>query len=127
MQLLEKYRKKILTLSLGFLLPFFIISLLLALRGIWWGSETTVLASDGFHQYVIFHQALRNALQGDGSLFYNFTSGLGLNFYALMAYYLGSFLSPLVYFFDLESMPDALYLFCIFKTSWLDTGIILLI
>ena len=115
MQLLEKYRKKILTLSLGFLLPFFIISLLLALRGIWWGSETTVLASDGFHQYVIFHQALRNALQGDGSLFYNFTSGLGLNFYALMAYYLGSFLSPLVYFFDLESMPDALYLFTIVK------------
>ena len=69
MQLLEKYRKKILTLSLGFLLPFFIISLLLALRGIWWGSETTVLASDGFHQYVIFHQALRNALQGDGLSF----------------------------------------------------------
>ena len=115
MQLLEKHQKKILTLSLGFFLPFFIITLLLALRGIWWGSETTVLASDGFHQYVIFHQALRNALQGDGSLFYNFTSGLGLNFYALMAYYLGSFLSPLVYFFDLKSMPDALYLFTIVK------------
>ena len=115
MQLLEKHQKKILTLSLGFFLPFFIITLLLALRGIWWGSETTVLASDGFHQYVIFNQALRNALQGNGSLFYNFTSGLGLNFYALMAYYLGSFLSPLVYFFDLESMPDALYLFTIVK------------
>ena len=115
MQLLEKHQKKILTLSLGFFLPFIIITLLLALRGIWWGSETTVLASDGFHQYVIFNQALRNALQGDGSLFYNFTSGLGLNFYALMAYYLGSFLSPLVYFFDLKSMPDALYLFTIVK------------
>ena len=115
MQLLEKHRKKILTLSLGFFLPFIIITLLLALRGIWWGSETTVLASDGFHQYVIFNQALRNALQGDGSLFYNFTSGLGLNFYALMSYYLGSFLSPLVYFFDLENMPDALYLFTIVK------------
>ena len=115
MQLLEKQRKKILTLLLGFFLPFIIITLLLALRGIWWGSETTVLASDGFHQYVIFNQALRNALQGDGSLFYSFTSGLGLNFYALISYYLGSFLSPLVYFFDLETMPDALYLFTIFK------------
>ena len=115
MQLLEKRQKKILTLSLGFFLPFFIITLLLALRGIWWGSETTVLASDGFHQYVIFNQALRNTLHGNGSLFYNFTSGLGLNFYALMSYYLGSFLSPLVYFFDLRNMPDALYLFTIVK------------
>ena len=115
MQLLEKHRKKIPTLSLGFFLPFTIISLLLALRGIWWGSEITILASDGFHQYVIFNQVLRNTLQGNGSLFYNFTSGLGLNFYALMSYYLGSFLSPLVYFFDLRNMPDALYLFTIVK------------
>lgn len=115
MQLLEKHRKKIPTLSLGFFLPFIIITLLLALRGIWWGSETTILASDGFHQYVIFNQALRNTLHGNGSLFYNFTSGLGLNFYALMSYYLGSFLSPLVYFFNLRNMPDALYLFTIVK------------
>ena len=115
MKLLEKHRKKLLTLLLGFLIPFIIISLLLALRGIWWGSETTILASDGFHQYVIFNQTLRNTLHGNGSLFYNFTSGLGLNFYALMSYYLGSFLSPLVYFFDLRNMPDALYLFTIVK------------
>jgi uncharacterized membrane protein YfhO len=115
MKLLEKHRKKLLTLLLGFLIPFTIISLLLALRGIWWGSEITILASDGFHQYVIFNQVLRNTLQGNGSLFYNFTSGLGLNFYALMSYYLGSFLSPLVYFFDLRNMPDALYLFTIVK------------
>ena len=115
MKLLEKHRKKLLTLLLGFLIPFTIISLLLALRGIWWGSETTILASDGFHQYVIFNQTLRNTLHGNGSLFYNFTSGLGLNFYALMSYYLGSFLSPLVYFFDLRNMPDALYLFTIVK------------
>ena len=115
MKLLEKHRKKLLTLLLGFLIPFIIISLLLALRGIWWGSETTILASDGFHQYVIFNQTLRNTLHGNGSLFYNFTSGLGLNFYALMSYYLGSFLSPLVYFFNLRNMPDALYLFTIVK------------
>lgn len=69
MKLLEKHRKKLLTLLLGFLIPFIIISLLLALRGIWWGSETTILASDGFHQYVIFNQTLRNTLHGNGSLF----------------------------------------------------------
>ncbi|MCQ8267173.1 YfhO family protein [Streptococcus suis] len=100
---------------LSFLIPLTIISIVLAFQGIWWGSDTTILASDGFHQYVIFNQTLRNALHGDGSIFYTFTSGLGLNFYALSSYYLGSFLSPIVFFFNLQSMPDALYLITIVK------------
>ena len=73
------------------------------------GSERTILTSDGFHQYVIFATGLRNILHGDGSLFYTFTSGLGLNFYALTSYYLGSFLSPLYYFFTVNQMADAFY------------------
>lgn len=89
--------------------------IILSTQGIWLGSDTTILASDGFHQYVIFHQTLRNALHGNSSIFYTFTSGLGLNFYALSSYYLGSFLSPLVYFFDLQSMPDYIYLSTIVK------------
>lgn len=108
-------QKKIIFFILSLLSPLLIVSILLALKGIWWGSETSILASDSFHQYVIFNQTLRNALHGDGSLFYTFTSGLGLNFYALSSYYLGSFLSPLVFFFNLESMPDAIYLLTIVK------------
>ncbi|WP_155971910.1 YfhO family protein [Streptococcus ruminantium] len=100
---------------LSFIVPLTIISITLSIQGIWWGSDTTILASDSFHQYVIFNQTLRNILHGDGSLFYTFTSGLGLNFYALSSYYLGSFLSPLAFFFNLQSMPDALYLFTIVK------------
>ena len=84
-------------------------------QGIYWNSDTSPLLGDGFHQYVIFDVALRNILHGNGSLFYTFTSGLGLNFYALSSYYLGSFLSPLVYFFDLSNMPDAVYLTTLLK------------
>lgn len=102
-------------LIVAFLLPFLIMTGILALQGIWWKSATTILASDSFHQYVIFHQVLRNSLHGDGSLFYTFTSGLGLNFYALSSYYLGSFLAPLAYFFDLQSIPDFIYLATIVK------------
>lgn len=109
------FTKKSTYYLLSFLIPLGIISLVLAFQGIWWGSDTTILASDGFHQYVIFNQTLRNTLHGDGSLFYTFTSGLGLNFYALSSYYLGSFLSPIVFLFDLQSMPDALYLVTIVK------------
>jgi len=84
-------------------------------KNIYYGSEKTILASDGFHQYAIFAQNLRNILHGTDSLFYTFTSGLGLNFYALISYYLGSFLSPFVYFFDLKSLPDAIYIFTLIK------------
>ena len=84
-------------------------------QGIYWNSDTSPLLGDGFHQYVIFDVALRNILHGNGSLFYTFTSGLGLNFYALSSYYLGSFLSPLVYFFNLSNMPDYVYLTTLLK------------
>ena len=84
-------------------------------QGIYWNSDNSPLLGDGFHQYVIFDIALRNILHGNGSLFYTFTSGLGLNFYALSSYYLGSFLAPLVYFFDLTNMPDAVYLTTLLK------------
>ena len=84
-------------------------------QGIYWNSDTSPLLGDGFHQYVIFDITLRNILHGNGSLFYTFTSGLGLNFYALSSYYLGSFLLPLVYFFNLTNMPDAVYLTTLLK------------
>ena len=84
-------------------------------QGIYWNSNISPLLGDGFHQYVIFDIALRNILHGQGSLFYTFTSGLGLNLYALSSYYLGSFLSPIVYFFNLSNMPDAVYLITLLK------------
>ena len=88
-------------------------------QGIYWNSDNSPLLGDGFHQYVIFDITLRNILHGNGSLFYTFTSGLGLNFYALSSYYLGSFLAPLVYFFDLTNMPDAVYLTTLLKFGWI--------
>ena len=97
------------------IIPIIIIIGVYLSQGIYWNSDTSPLLGDGFHQYVIFDIALRNILHGNGSLFYTFTSGLGLNFYALSSYYLGSFLSPLVYFFDLTNMPDAVYLTTLLK------------
>ena len=99
----------------SFIIPIIIMIGVYLSQGIYWNSDTSPLLGDGFHQYVIFDIALRNILHGNGSLFYTFTSGLGLNFYALSSYYLGSFLSPLVYFFDLTNMPDAVYLTTLLK------------
>ena len=103
------------TYFVSFIIPIIIMIGVYLSQGIYWNSDNSPLLGDGFHQYVIFDIALRNILHRNGSLFYTFTSGLGLNFYALSSYYLGSFLSPLVYFFDLTNMPDAVYLTTLLK------------
>lgn len=103
------------TYFVSFIIPIIIMIGVYLSQGIYWNSDNSPLLGDGFHQYVIFDVALRNILHGNGSLFYTFTSGLGLNFYALSSYYLGSFLSPLVYFFYLSNMPDAVYLTTLLK------------
>ena len=103
------------TYFISVIIPIVIMTGVYLSQGIYWNSDTSPLLGDGFHQYVIFDVALRNILHGNGSLFYTFTSGLGLNFYALSSYYLGSFLSPLVYFFNLSNMPDAVYLTTLLK------------
>lgn len=103
------------TYFVSFIIPIIIMIGVYLSQGIYWNSDTSPLLGDGFHQYVIFDIALRNILHGNGSLFYTFTSGLGLNFYALSSYYLVSFLLPLVYFLDLTNMPDAVYLTTLLK------------
>ena len=103
------------TYLISFIIPLVIMFGVYLSQGIYWNSDTSPLLGDGFHQYVIFDLNLRNILHGSDSLFYTFTSGLGLNFYALSSYYLGSFLSPIVYFFDVSSMPDAVYLSTLLK------------
>ena len=111
----RKYYKTLLFYLAALLLPILIMVGVLYSQDIYPGSSQTILTSDGFHQYVIFATGLRNILHGDGSLFYTFTSGLGLNFYALTSYYLGSFLSPLYYFFTVKQMADAFYFITILK------------
>ena len=112
---MKSFFKKYWTYFLSFFIPIIIMVGVYLSQGIYWNSDISPLLGDGFHQYVIFDVALRNILHGNGSLFYTFTSGLGLNFYALSSYYLGSFLSPLVYFFNLTNMPDAVYLTTLLK------------
>lgn len=112
---MKSFLKTYRTYFISFIIPVVIMSGVYLSQGIYWNSDNSPLLGDGFHQYVIFDVALRNILHGNSSLFYTFTSGLGLNFYALSSYYLGSFLAPLVYFFDLTNMPGAVYLTTLLK------------
>ncbi|MFD1901529.1 YfhO family protein [Enterococcus termitis] len=48
-------------------------------------------------------------------LFYSWSSSMGLNFWALSAYYLNGLFTPLVILFDNSAMPDAIYFLTLLK------------
>lgn len=109
--------KKNIWLMLGsFILPAGLLAIAFAFLGIYWGSDTSILAGDAYHQYVAIHTLYRDILHNSNlGLLYTFTNGLGLNLYAFSAYYMGSFFMPLTYFFNVHTMPDALYLITLLK------------
>ena len=88
MEQIKNYLKKYWVYLVAFLIPFLIMITVYFSKGIYWNSEVSPLLGDGFHQYVIFDTTLQNILHESDSIFYTFTSGLGLNFYALSNYYL---------------------------------------
>ncbi|WEG73757.1 YfhO family protein [Vagococcus intermedius] len=100
---------------MAFLLPISIMMITYASLGIYWGSERSILASDSYAQFSNFHASFNNMLHGKQSLFYTWNSSLGLNYYALISYYLGGIFTPLVFFFDNTNIPDALYLLTLLK------------
>lgn len=83
--------------------------------GIYPGSERSILATDSFAQYANFHASFKNVLQGKQSIFYTWSGSLGLNYWALAAYYLNGLFTPLVGLFDNATMPDTIYYLTLLK------------
>lgn len=108
-------------MCLAFIFPAVIMFLAFLANGIYWDGPTTILAGDGYHQYVEIATMYSNILHSHGQqgFFYTWTSGLGLNLYAFASYYMGSFFMPLSYFFNVKNMPDALYLFTLLKFGFI--------
>jgi len=102
---------------LSFIIPSLLMGVGLAALGIYWGSGTSILAGDAYHQYVAIHSLYSNTLHHNSGFLYTFTSGLGLNLYAFSAYYMGSFFMPLTFFFNAQNMPDAMYLITLLKVG----------
>lgn len=79
------------------------------------GSDRLVIASDALAQGAPFLASFNNALHGKQSFLYSWNASLGVNYWSLMAYYLNSIFSPLVYFFDNSQVPDAMYFIILLK------------
>lgn len=109
--------------GLSILLPMLIMVLIYAKIGVYPGSEQrTILASDAFSQYSNFFASLNNVFKGEQSIFYNWNSSMGLNYWAFIAYYLGGIFSPLVLFFENIEMPDFLYFLTLLKIGCIGGG-----
>ncbi len=99
----------------AFIIPFAIMFGIYAALGTYPFGTSSVLVLDLNGQYVYFFEALRDAIWGDGSLFYSFSRAMGGEFLGMYAYYLASPLSYIVALFPRHMMLEALYLMLILK------------
>lgn len=93
--------KKVIYLVMSFLIPF---SLFMVYFFSLNKSFSSILIGDANEQYIIFFKYLKRALDGDVSLLYSFSSGLGGNFLSTYYYYLSSPINFLIKFVPYDSI-----------------------
>ncbi|MGX7352248.1 hypothetical protein RU97_GL002048 [Enterococcus canis] len=109
-------KKEGLTIVYSFAIPVIILALVYALRGIFPGDlSKTIMASDSYSQYSVFHAAYNRMIKDGESFFYDWSGSLGLNRWAFIAYYLSGIFTPLVLFFKNTQITDFLYFYTLFK------------
>lgn len=67
-----------------------ILSVIMLCSGVFPFGDMCILKTDMYHQYAPFFSEFREKLQNGGSLGFSWNLGLGVNFTAIMAYYLAS-------------------------------------
>ena len=77
-------------LALAFLLTFLCYSLVMLVSRYSPFGSSSILYSDMYHQYYPFFVEFRRVLRSGGSLVYNWHLGLGVDYLALIAYYVAS-------------------------------------
>ncbi|MDD3197572.1 MAG: YfhO family protein [Eubacteriales bacterium] len=114
---LKKTLKKRRFILLSFFIPFFILLLAYASRGIFPFGNRNLLTIDLFHQYAPFIAELKEKLAGAESIFYSWSGGLGTNFYALFAYYLASPLNFLTILFPASGLTESILFLTLVKVG----------
>lgn len=89
----------------GFLIPFLGMLVIMLINGFTPFGTSSMLYSDCYHQYFPFFKAFTQALRSGDSLLYSWSTGMGMDYLGLIAYYLAS---PLYLFGIL--IPDSLLL-----------------
>ena len=82
--------RKALPLILAFAIPFLGMLFVMLVSGYEPFGEYSMLYSDMYHQYYPFFVEFRRVLRSGGSLIYNWSVGMGMDYLGLIAYYLAS-------------------------------------
>ena len=97
--------QKIFRTATAFAVVFGIVIFIYVLGGFAPFGDMSFTYRDGDIQMLDFLRCFKRFLQGDGSMLYSFSKGLGDNMYPLFTYYLASPVNLLVFFFSYDSIP----------------------
>lgn len=103
---------------LAFVLPFVVAVTAFICQGMWPFGDRGITIIDSYHQYVPFFSELQYKWRHFDSLFYSWNGGLGMNFWAVIAYYLASPLNILLLVF-----PKSLVMECFSLIYFIKIGL----
>lgn len=101
----------------AFLFPFLVLASVYAVCQAFPFGQRHILTVDLFHQYAPFLQLMRDKILSGGSFFYSLTSGLGVSFYALFAYYLASPLNLILLLLPASFLTEGIFLITLIKVG----------
>ena len=90
MRLTQNSLREKLYLALAFIIPFAALLLLRLVSTLTFNGTYSMLYSDQYHQYYPFFVEFRDVLRSGGSLTYNWSVGMGMDYLGLISYYLAS-------------------------------------
>lgn len=102
---------------LAFFIPALILYISYAIFGVAPFGDKSALVLDLNGQYIYFYEGLKNALFGDGSLFYSWSRNLSGEFFGIFGYYLSSPFSLIPVLLPRAALVDAIMLMQLAKVG----------
>ena len=102
---------------LAFLVPFVLMTTAFALMKVSPFGDQQILVTDLWHQYFPFLVDFQDKLKHGESLFWSWTQGAGVNYFALMSYYLASPLNFVSVFIPSEWLREFLMFSVVIKVA----------
>ena len=115
MKKLKQWSKENIFYILAFVLPFLMAVIAFIAQGVWPFGDRGISVIDSYHQYVPFFSELQYKWRHWDSLFYSWNGGLGMNFLAVIAYYLASPLNLLLLIFPKSLVMECFTLIYLIK------------
>ncbi len=109
----------------AFLTPIVLLGIIVICGGAYPFGDNCILKTDFYHQYAPFFSEFRDKLQHGGSLKFTWDLGMGVNFIAIIAYYLASPFNLLIYFVNESHTIEFMTVMIILKAGFAALGMAL--